>query len=591
KDSMYYVEKIIYKSGYYYVRLCYLDGNYYKNAFCVLDSQFIVVDEYDFTDEMIGWALSDDNQIVVIQYDKSDLSNCHFQPVKLDIKTGAIDELTVDSDLLEKYIYGQMCISEDGYIYSANKELTISKMNLLTGEETIVADLNNTNIDLFDYNCSKLLYCDDVNIVLVKQTFYPSEPLNNVCYSLSKMNSNPNVGKQILYVAPYFKVNSLAGSAIKQMNETSDNTYIYVTMKYSTLIFDDYDNVNDSTINQYNRDIALLNVLKQDIRNGEGPDVLLDFGRFSALNDGEYLYNLLSVVNDSSRFNRDDYFENIFDAFIKEDALYQMPVSVCIGGVYADESATNGAGFTYEEFIDYIGTACNGADPLEFEFGRDRCFYVMIKSSYNELYGNNHTFSANSDSFRSICKYVSTMNEQASLAINTNAASFQEFNGIHFDLSKLIIKDDRQLYGMPSISGDKGPIVFPYESVGITTCTSQFDSAFEFVNSLLSKDVQADNVSHNPINKEAFEYYAEDAIRYSNKYILENYGLYDYYDESIIDEYIKYICSANTPYLGDDYSILIMSEELQPFYQKQKNIDEVVDIIDSRVNKMIDENK
>ena len=39
----------------------------------------------------------------------------------------------------------------------------------------------------------------------------------------------------------------------------------------------------------------------------------------------------------------------------------------------------------------------------------------------------------------------------------------------------------------------------------------------------------------------------------------------------------------------DDYALLIMNEELQPYYQHQKELDDVTPIIESRVNNMVNE--
>ncbi len=65
----------------------------------------------------------------------------------------------------------------------------------------------------------------------------------------------------------------------------------------------------------------------------------------------------------------------------------------------------------------------------------------------------------------------------------------------------------------------------------------------------------------------------------------------DYNDPSIIDEYISYISSANTCYMSDDYSLLIMNEEIQAYFNHQKEIDKVIPIIENRVNNMAEEQK
>lgn len=591
KETSYFVDKVISTPEGYYAHIYYLDDNSnYKDAFCILDSQYNTIETFDYNNAVLMWTLNDSNQIVIVQNNQNNYGDSQFSVVSLDTDSNETTVIDIDSEIISRYRLGY--ISDNGYIYMVNQDLSLTKLCLFTGEEELVLDFNNSDMSIFDLDCSNLLYSDDETILLIKSTYYPSESLDWKIYSLTKNSVNPHVGKQILYVAPYFKVNSLAANAIRQMNEVNDTTYIYVTMKYSSLLFDDYERDDNSVISQYNKSTALLNILKQDIRTGEGPDILLDFGRFSTLNTSEYLCDLLSIVNDTSEFNREEYFDNIFDSYIKNGQLYQLPVSACIGGIYTDESAVVELqnGFTYDEYINYIDFNCNGFDPLEDALGRDRCFSVLIRSSYDELYDDNNNLTLNNDSFRDICNYTSSINETPSPDSNNSGIDFVEFNRIHFDLSRMMISEDKELLGLPSANGDNGPIIFPYETVGITGCTSQFNEAFEFVKTMLCFEVQITNVTYNPINIEAFEYYANDALNYSNNYIEEMYGIESYNEESIINEYIGYISSADTCYIGDDYSMLIMCEELQPFYSGQKTIDEVIDIIEDRVNNMMDEN-
>lgn len=102
-------------------------------------------------------------------------------------------------------------------------------------------------------------------------------------------------------------------------------------------------------------------------------------------------------------------------------------------------------------------------------------------------------------------------------------------------------------------------------------------------------EVQIQNVVYNPINRSAFSYYAEDAISYAEDLIRKIYGQSTEIDSSIIDEYVGYICSANTCYMCDDYELLIMNEERQPYYLHQKEIDELIPIIEDRINTLTDE--
>ena len=137
----------------------------------------------------------------------------------------------------------------------------------------------------------------------------------------------------------------------------------------------------------------------------------------------------------------------------------------------------------------------------------------------------------------------------------------------------------------------KGPIANIYESVAVTSSCSNKDLATSFALELLSYDVQITNERYNPINRKAYDFFADRALEYANTSFENLYGFVDFFSEEILDEYKNCIESANTCSLCDEYSLVIMNEELQAYYSNQKSIEQVVDVIEDRVNTMIDEQK
>jgi hypothetical protein len=589
REESYYVDRVIASNDRYYAHFYVLMNNSYKDAFGVFDSGLNLISEMRTDNPVMTWSLNNNSQIVTVEYDQSNIADPAQYSAVLDLEKGLEKRTDVASENFDDINLGYA--SDDAFCYKSNTDFTISKTNIETGEKTVVADLNYSSGNLFDLQCSSLVYCDEETFVFKKDSIYPSESMNWTLFTLTKQKSNPHIGKQLLYVAPNFNLGSLAAAAINRLNMTSQDTYAYVTMDYSRLTFNDYEKSDDSDVNSYNKDIALISKLGNDISNGTGPDILLDFARYSSLNNSDYLYDLMSVINDKSKFNRSDYFDNIFDAYEKSGKLFQLPVSACIGGIYASDTAVSDSrtGFTYPEYEDYVLSECEGFDPLEYNLGgRDRCFSLMVRSRYDDLFDSENHLITNNGVFSNICSYVRDMNENPDFD-EANAERFVEFNRIHFDLSRRLLNENKQLYGLPSEDGSNGPIVFAYESIGICSKTSQFDQAFEFVKCILSYEVQIQNVVYNPVNREAFSYYAEDAISYAEAKIKKIYGQSYEVDPAIIDEYIEYICSANTCYMCDDYVILIMNEELQPYYEHQKELDDVMPIIENRVNNMADE--
>lgn len=587
-EESYYVDRMICSNDCYYSHIYYIENNTYKDAFCIFDKDYNLLQEMHIDNYVVYWSLNSKNQIVTVEYNQSNIANPYMYSAILDLDKGVEKKTSTDSDLLAKYRLGYT--SDNGFCYLTNKDLTLTKLDLETGEETLVLDFNNSSINLFDLQCSSLFYCEDDYCILRKDAVYPSESTYWMINTLTKEEINPNSGKQIIYSATSFQIGSMVASAIEQMNSSDKGIYIFVTMDYSRLTFIDYEKSDDETTNSYNKNIALISKLKNDISIGEGPDILLDFAQYSGLNEDEYLCDLQGIINDKASFNREDYFDNIFDAYVKDGKLYQIPVSACIGGIYAPETVVSDSkpGFTYSEYEEFVATQCDGFDPLEYELGRNRCFSLMVRSRYNDLFDSENHLVANNGVFGNTCGFVRDMMETPDLEA-ANAEYFVEFNRIHFDLTRRILNENNQLYGLPSEDGSNGPIVFAYESIGISSKTSQFEKAFEFVKCLLSYEVQIQNAVYNPINREAFSYYAEDAIAYAEVRIQKIYGQSAELDPSIIYEYIDYICSANTSYMCDDYALLIMNEELQPYYQHQKEFADVIPIIENRIKNMTDE--
>ena len=589
KEDIYYVDRVIASNNQYYAHLYVVQNYSYKDAFCVFDSELNLVYEMRTDNPVVRWSLNNNAQIITVEHDRSNIANPFYYSAVLDLENGLEKRTNVDSEIYENINLGY--VTDDGYCYIKNADFTITRINIETGEGTVVVDLNYSSSNLFDLQCSSLVYCDEDTYIFQKDTTYPSESMNWTLFTLTKQESNPHAGKKLLYIAPNYNLGSLAASAIYRLNMTSQDTYAYVTMDYSRLTFTDYEKSDNSEVSSYNKNIALISRLKSDISNGTGPDILLDFAGNSSLNHSDYLCDLMSVINDKNKFNREDYFDNIFDAYSKNGELYQMPISACVGGIYAPDTAVSDSrpGFTYTEYENYVLSECGGFDPLEYNLGgRDKCFSLMVRSRYNDLFDTENHLVTNNGVFANICSYVCDMNENPDFD-EANAERFVEFYRIHYDLSRRLLTENKQLYGLPSEDGSNGPIVFAFESIGICSKTSQFDQVFEFVKCVLSYEVQIQNVVYNPVNREAFSYYAQDAISYVADKTKNPFRQPYEVDPAIIDEYIECICSANTCYMCDDYALLIMNEELQPYYQHQKELDDVTPIIESRVNNMVNE--
>ncbi len=584
-----YVDKVVYSNDSYYAHAYYLDGVYYRDTFIIMDESYNRLWVVDVDKMSFMWTVNEEDELLYVGWNQSNQFDYDADVYKINPDSGEITSLGIDAGLLDSYRMG--LFQSDGCIYRNNDDLTLTKLNVVTGEESLVLDYNNTDANLANINDSTLFYCDEESIISIKSVFYPNENNEWSVYCLHKSDNNPHAGKEIITAAPYFQLNILAASAIHNFNESNDQLHINVTMDYSRLTFTDYESSGVAITNDYNRDMSILSALKNDIRYGTGPDILLDFGTFATLDNADYLQDLAPIINDPNYINREDYFYNIFDAYTMDGSLFQVPVSACVAGIYSDDNwnGYSACGFTFDEYSSFVQEHCNGMDPLGDNYGRVLSLDYLVRSNYAALHDENGHITLDNETFRDICEYTRNQNPEQNASLINSDAQYVSFVRVHYDFTRMLINSDKKLYGLPSLSGESGPVALCNESVAITSCTTHLDELIEFVKNIFSYDVQIMNVNYNPINRAAMQSVANDALNNANNYIESMYGIENYNDSEVISEYLDYLSSANTCYLADDNSLIVLNEELQPYYEGQKSIDEVIAVSEDRINTMIDE--
>ena len=144
------------------------------------------------------------------------------------------------------------------------------------------------------------------------------------------------------------------------------------------------------------------------------------------------------------------------------------------------------------------------------------------------------------------------------------------------------------IIGIPSSDGHAE--VIRGRGVGITSCCALQDAAWEFALSFMSPDYQNQvNVYYDPVLKSAqkasFEAYIDIRNSHLNPYDNTAFPV----AKGIVDHYIKQTSDAVTVPDTDSGLIVIMNEEMPAYYSGQKSLDEVIKVIENRVNLMLSE--
>ena len=578
------VRQVICKNDLLFIYYDYLVESIYHSGFEVLANDYSNLYQFDMDGELIKWSVTNEGKIIAFTEIQGGL---HIN--EIDYQTSAVSEIELPNEILNKYSYGSFM--NDGRIYSQNADLTLSCYDFNTNEEYIALDYNYCDANICQLCDYTLFYADGEVFLYVKSAFYSGESTtDNTVLELDLEGSNPNAGEQILYVAPSGSIDPFEGEGIINFNRSNDEYYLKVTMDYSSssITRPEYiTDIEDIRGFEYNSQITRLDALRNDIINGTGPDIIIDFGEYPVLNSSSYLMDLTSV---SESLSDKEYFVNLINAFKNGNSIYQMPMSACVSGIYMSNDIVSSATdvLTPELYESLISDSLNGKDPVGDYYGRDLYLQLLLKYNYYSTHDEKGFLRIDSEEFKDIASLVKNTPAMGT-DDSVKQAKYVYCSQFAYNLTQMILKSDGYvLTGFPS-ENYFGPMAECRNSVAVTSCSVCPEVGFEFIRGMLSYDVQSKCISYNPINVNAFEDFAQVGLEYANAFIESNYGYEDYYSDSIISSYEELLRSAQVGGMSDPVAMLIINEDMQAYYADQKSIDEVIPIIENRVNNMIEE--
>ena len=545
---------------------------------------------------------------------------------KLDLETSKITKANKgDYSWLDIDQLSNAFNSPDGNIYVTTPE-GISQINIENKKTEQILDFSwcavnrnyTRNLKIVDCNEDKMLLCGSY----ASTNMFKSEFVEDfVIVELTKAAKNPHAGKTILELYMHDgEIDGTIANAIIRFNETNKKYYIIPTTRYDIDKYMSYDNLrsNDdyaSAVLKANSDISYE--LAMDIANGVGPDILLNTSGLGQLNNDDCLVDLSPYIKD---LNSDKYYMNIIDGARTDAKLYQLPVCYTIEGIQTNPSLAGktGIGFTTEEYKKYLNETLNGTDVIEsgqihyFALLFNNMKDIFIKDGKAELACSEFTELANyvKDNVQQNSKLwkdgnVVDPNEvfDSSLAAKNNKAYYCECPGITGYLVKRArIKDGTAILGLPSSDG-RGPMFGTKLSVAVSANALNKDACIEFVKMMLTDEIQTEFVLNDNfvINREALRQGLNDAIKYYNseegqdnifEYSLGTYvSIKTKFTDDDIDNLENVILSCSKADSVDAAINMILIEEMPAYFVGQKTLDQVIPVMQNRIQKVLDERK
>ena len=477
-----------------------------------------------------------------------------------------------------------------------------------------------TNEKVFDYswcdinrgliNQIDVAECFGDSFILIGQTetssLYSEPPHTFQIIELTKADKNPHAGKIILSLyADWLDEN--AGKAIEVFNKTNKEYYIEVTNRYSRSAYDSiedgYYEMDEDEQLRYNLNVgsSMSNEIAMDIMNGDGPDILFNT-MYGSLNNPGYLVDLTPYV---SNLDSDNYFTNIIEGSKTGEAIYQLPVTFAIDGIFTDaeNAGSSGIGFTLDEYHLFVKTTLNGTDVIPSVGQAD--YFTFLFNSMSNTFISDGKADFTGPEFKELAEYVKNYVPEKSSSMENiprEVLQIAEYGHGCYGVGRLFQKYNEQIknptiLGTPSIDG-RGPMFSTLSSVAISAKATNIDACAEFVKILLSDEIQKDYAldDYFVLNRNSFREAAETAIVYYNnggQAVNMGTGVHlingEPFTDKDTDNVEKIILSCSTLEKSDADISKILVEEMPPYFLDQKDLDSVIKIAQDRVQKVLDE--
>ena len=566
----------------------------------------VPVEEFAFVD---GFMYLGDGQAVFCVTDGGYTPDIYYS---LDLTTGQVEEYTEDTgwfrDDLDQATYiegvGNVVINPYG----------IRKLDFETQTKAEVLDFDCCNINRYDAMDLELLYMTDDTIIMAGNIY--SANMNDGSlnlYVLERQDTNPNAGKKIITAATMDTFDYAVCEAVCAFNETDTDNFIKLDSQYSTVAKyanSELDYYSENSTEEYMASASeLSNKLMVDLIAGEGPDIILNGASFTQLNSDDILLDLSEDISTEGLFN------NVINAAKTGDKLYQFPLAVNVAGIVAraEDVPSGQVGFTFDQYAEFVSGPCNGQDPI----GAGQLeFLTTAMSSICAQCVADGTANFDNEDFRTLALYANDNVFEEIILDEEITEDIDPYTGIQQnaeyipDLSFYYLIDtygdsvsDMRIMGFPTTDG-KGPGLTVESSVAISAGTDREDACKDFVRTLISEDIQYDFGTYDgstPVRISSFEQAANDVIdNYNDLYEMYS-GMYSevelrvlglpssQIDHGVVDDYRAMLESCTYINSTDPSIMVIVREEMASYFSGQKNLDEVISLIDDRAQTFLDE--
>lgn len=365
--------------------------------------------------------------------------------------------------------------------------------------------------------------------------------------------------------------------------------------------------------------------LNTDIISGNMPDILIVDSQMPI--DSYIAKGLIADLNplfdNDAELNREDYLENIFEAFSQNGKMYQLVPSFQVSTIVGKTSIVGDrTGWTMQEFKEVMAAQPEGTQSFS-ETNKEGMLYtalMMTKDEYIDADTGKCYF--DTPGFVELLEFVnefpkevdysvwdnndywmemeSTYRENRTILLNSYFSRYNDFNRVE----KGQFGEEITVIGFPTESRN-GNAIMPSNQIALSAKSGCQEGAWEFIRYYLTDEYQENLEYQFPVKKSALAKMEQEATE--RPYWEDEEGNKEYYDDTywindkeiIIEPMTKEEAAEFTAFLSSltlvgayDQSMMeIVNEEAQAFFEGQKSAQEVADIIQSCMQIYVSESR
>ncbi len=427
---------------------------------------------------------------------------------------------------------------------------------------------------------------------------------------LTKTKSSETVQKQTILIGTLYENSEIQAAAVK-FNKSSDKYHISIR-SYMGDVYDDFSTALTDALANMNNDLTSKN----------GPDIIdlagLNLTQLAAKGVFE---DLNPWLEKSSVLDRAGLVENVLKAYTYDDVLVSIPSTFSIHTVIGNKADFEGKqGWTIDEMIAYAD-AHPGAELFDRTAKSEIMQYLMMYNESAFVDWSTGECKFDSDEFKGLLKFVnrfpddidyngdmvSTPNRIQRGEVLLDTVGVSDFDSVQVPIEEF--KGQGAFIGFPTVDGASGHALMANQAYAIASKSKNKEGAWTFIESYLTREDNGRYWYGFPTVKAKLDAMIADATKvetYQDEagetIIIGGGGSMTYGDgwsfeyhtttQEEVDMVMALIEAARPiSYNYGSEIINIINTEAEGYYKGQKSVDEVANIIQSRVKIYVEENR